>query len=66
MSIILDKTPCLFTKEIIRENHVYQCLSRKNSKVGSCSYTEGEKIGLPEGNLARVSSKHNEYQVSFI
>ena len=70
MSIILDKTPCLFTKEIIRENHVYQCLSRKNSKVGSSTYTrdltEGEKIGLPEENVARVSSKHNEYQVSFI
>ena len=28
--------------------------------------TEGEKIGLPEENIAQVSSKHNDYQVEFI
>ena len=27
--------------------------------------TEGERIGLPEQNVARVSSKHNDYQVKF-
>ena len=36
----------------------------------SCSYTrdftEGEKIGLREENIAQVSSKHNKYKVSFI
>ena len=39
-------------------------------KVGSSShtrdFTKGENIGLPEENVAQVSSKHNEYQVSFI
>ena len=39
-------------------------------KGGSSSYTrdftEGERIGLPEENVAQVSSKHSEHQVSFI
>ena len=26
----------------------------------------GKKIGLPEENVAQVSSKHNKYQVSLI
>ena len=29
-------------------------------------FTAGEEIGLPEENAAQVSSKRNEYQVSFI
>ena len=29
-------------------------------------FTEGERIGLPEENVAQVSSKHSEHQVSFI
>ena len=37
---------------------------------GSFSYnrefTEGERIGLHEENVAQVSSKYNEYQVKFI
>ena len=28
--------------------------------------TEGERIGLPEGNVAQVSSKQNDHQVKFI
>ena len=28
--------------------------------------TEGERIGLPEQNVVRVNSKHNDYQVKFI
>ena len=48
------------------------CLS-KNSKVAALAVpetltadTEGEKIGLPEENIAQVSSKHNDYQVEFV
>ena len=28
--------------------------------------TEGEIIVLPENNVARISSKYNDYQVKFI
>ena len=49
------------------------CLSRKNSKVAALAIpenlatdTEGERIGLPEGNVAQVSSKQNDHQVKFI
>ena len=46
------------------------CLSRKNLMVAVLAIPEtlpkGEKMGLPEENVAQVSSKHNEYQVSFI
>ena len=28
--------------------------------------TEGERIGLPDENVAQVSSKYNDYQVKFI
>ena len=55
----------------IREADFF-CLS-KNSKVAVLAIpetlaadTEGEKIGLPEENIAQVSSKHNDYQVEFI
>ena len=69
-SIILGKTPCLFAKEITQSERRNLFLSRKNSNVGRSSYTrdltEGEETGLSEGTVAQVSSKHNEYQVSFI
>ena len=28
--------------------------------------TEGERIGLPDENVAQVSSKYNDFQVKFI
>ena len=44
---------------------------RKNSRVAALAIpetlatdTEGERIGLP--NVAQVSSKYNDYQVTFI
>ena len=49
------------------------CLSRKNSNVAALAIpetlatdTEGERIGLPDENFAQVSSKYNDYQVTFI
>ena len=49
------------------------CLSGKNLKLAALAIpeilvtdTEGERIGLPEENVAQVSSKYNDYQVKFI
>ena len=46
--------------------------SRKNSKVAALAKPETlatdkgeERIDLAEGNVAQVSSKHNDYQVEF-
>ena len=56
----------------IREADFF-CFTRKNSKVAALAIPEtlatdkeGERIGLPEENIAQVSSKHNDYQVEFI
>ena len=72
-SIILDKTPCLFTKKTTQSERWIFCLSWKNLKVAALAIpetlatdTEGERIGLPDENVAQVSSKYNDYQVKFI
>ena len=69
-SIILDKTPCLFTKKTTQsERRVFLFIVEEfdgGSSSNTRDFTEGEKIGLPEENVAQVNSKHNEYQVSFI
>ena len=69
-SVTLDKTPCLFTKKIAQSVRRIFLFIAEEFEGGSSSYTrdfnERENIVLPEENIAHVSSKHNEYQVSFI
>ena len=69
-SIILDKTPCLVTKKITQSERQIFWFIAEEFEGGSSSYTRdfinGERIGLPEENLAQVSRKHNEYQESSI
>ena len=38
----------------------------RGSSSNTRDFTEGEKIGLPEENVAQVNGKDNEYQVIFI
>ena len=64
-SIILDKTPCLFTKKITQSERRILLFIAERFEGGSSSYTrdfsEGENIVLPEENVAQVVGKHNEY-----
>ena len=69
-SIILNKTPRLFTKIITQSERWIFLFNAEEFKGGSSSYTrdftEGERIGLPEENVAQVSREHSEHQISFI
>ena len=69
-SIILDKTPCLFTKKISQSERTILLFIAEEFERGISSYTrdfsKGRKIDLPVQNVAQVSSKHYKYQVSFI
>ena len=74
-SIILDKTPCLFTKKTTQSERWIFLFIAEEFEGASVSYrlpetlatdSEGERIRLPEENVAKVSSKYNDYQVKFI
>ena len=65
-SIILDKTPWLFTKKITQPEWRIFLFIAEEFESRSSSYTwdfsEGENIVLPEENVAQVSGKHNEFK----
>ena len=69
-SVILNRTPCLITKKITQSERPIFLFIAEEFEGGSSIYgrhcAEEEKIGLPEENVVQLSSKHNEYQVSFI
>ena len=74
-SIILDKTLYLFTKKTTQSERRIFLFIAEEFEGGSFSYRlpetlakeiEGERIGLPEENIAQVSSEYNDYQVKFI